>query len=242
MSYGQLPYDIAHLLGGGVLLLSFVLLYQRRITAVINAFAVQGALVAAAAVWQGVAQDAAGLFLTAIIAFGAKAVAIPLVLRAMLRRLDLMNGAPDPDLRAVQSSGRRTLGREVETALGIGPSMIAGVGLVALAILVVLPATAGTHALAREDLALSLSVVLLGMLMMISRRNAISQVIGLMSLENGLLLAAIGAAGMPLVVELSTAALVLVLAIVAAVIALQMRQRLQSLDTHALQDHRGEQG
>lgn len=222
MSYGQLPYDIAHMLGGGVLLFSFVLLYQRRITAVINAFAMQGALVAFAAAWQGVTQDAAGLFLTAAIAFGAKAVAIPLVLRAMVRRLDLE--------------------REVETALGIGPSMIAGVGLVGLAILVVLPATTGVHALAREDLALSLSVVLLGMLMMITRRNAIGQVIGLMSLENGLLLAAIGAAGMPLVVELSTAALVLVLAIVAAVIALQMRERLQSLDTHALQDHRGEQG
>lgn len=222
MTYGQLPYDIAHMLGGGVLLFSFVLLYQRRITAVINAFAMQGTLVAFAAAWQGVTQDAAGLFLTAAIAFGAKAVAIPLALRTMVRRLDLE--------------------REVETALGIGPSMIAGVGLVGLAILVVLPATTGVHALAREDLALSLSVVLLGMLMMITRRNAIGQVIGLMSLENGLLLAAIGAAGMPLVVELSTAALVLVLAIVAAVIALQMRERLQSLDTHALQDHRGEQG
>lgn len=222
MTYGQLPYDIAHMLGGGVLLFSFVLLYQRRITAVINAFAMQGALVAFAAAWQGVTQDAAGLFLTAAIAFGAKAVAIPLVLRAMVRRLNLE--------------------REVETALGIGPSMIAGVGLVGLAILVVLPATTGVHALAREDLALSLSVVLLGMLMMITRRNVIGQVIGLMSLENGLLLAAIGAAGMPLVVELSTAALVLVLAIVAAVIALEMRERLQSLDTHALQDHRGEQG
>ncbi|MBR0645197.1 hydrogenase-4 component E [Plastoroseomonas hellenica] len=222
MTYGQLPYDIAHMLGGGVLLFSFVLLYQRRITAVINAFAMQGALVAFAAAWQGVTQDAAGLFLTAAIAFGAKAVAIPLVLRAMVRRLDLERG--------------------VETALGIGPSMIAGVGLVGLAILVVLPATTGVHALAREDLALSLSVVLLGMLMMITRRNVIGQVIGLMSLENGLLLAAIGAAGMPLVVELSTAALVLVLAIVAAVIALEMRERLQSLDTHALQDHRGEQG
>jgi hydrogenase-4 component E len=222
MSYGQLPYDIAHMLGGDVLLFSFVLLYQRRITAVINAFAMQGGLVAFAAAWQGVTQDAAGLFLTAAIAFGAKAIAIPLVLRAMVRRLDLERG--------------------VETALGIGPSMIAGVGLVGLAILVVLPATTGVHALAREDLALSLSVVLLGMLMMITRRNVIGQVIGLMSLENGLLLAAIGAAGMPLVVELSTAALVLVLAIVAAVIALQMRERLQSLDTHALQDHRGEQG
>jgi len=220
--FGNLAYDIAHLLGGGVLLLSFMLLYQRRLAAVINAFAMQGALVALAAAWQGFAQGAPGLFVTAAIAFAAKAVLIPLALRLVVRRLDLEGSA--------------------EPALGIGASMIGGVMLVALAILVVLPATAGTHALAREDLAFALSVVLLGMLMMISRRNAIAQVIGLMGVENGLLLAAIGAAGMPLVVELSTAALVLMLAVVAAVIALLMRERLHSLDTQALHRHRGEQG
>ncbi|MFN7001593.1 MAG: NADH-quinone oxidoreductase subunit K, partial [Elioraea tepidiphila] len=132
------------------------------------------------------------------------------------------------------------LHRTVETALGIGPSLVAGVGLVALAILVVLPATEGARALAREDLALALSVVLLGMLMMITRRNAISQVIGLLSLENGLILAAIGVAGMPLVVELSTAALVLMIAVVAAVFAFQIRERFDTLDTASLEEHRGE--
>ena len=60
-------------------------------------------------------------------------------------------------------------------------------------------------ALTREDLALALSVVLLGLLMMMTRRNAVSQVVGFMSLENGLILAATGAEGMPLVVEISVA-------------------------------------
>jgi hypothetical protein len=44
-------------------------------------------------------------------------------------------------------------------------------------------------------------VILLGLLMMVTRRNAVSQVVGFMSLENGLILAASGARGMPLVVE-----------------------------------------
>jgi hydrogenase-4 component E len=220
MSFGQLGYDVAHLLGGGVLLLSFVLLYQRRIGAVINAFAMQGALLALAAAWAAHTQGVAGLYLTAILTMAAKGVLIPLALHATVRRLDLH--------------------RTVETALGIGPSLVAGVGLVALAILVVLPATEGARVLAREDLALALSVVLLGMLMMITRRNAISQVIGLLSLENGLILAAIGVAGMPLVVELSTAALVLMIAIVAAVFAFQIRERFDTLDTARLEEHRGE--
>jgi hydrogenase-4 component E len=117
---------------------------------------------------------------------------------------------------------------------------VAGVALVGLSILVVLPATEGARALAREDLALALSVVLLGMLMMITRRNALSQVIGLLSLENGLILAAIGVAGMPLVVELSTAALVLMVAVVAGVFAFQIRERFDTLDTGSLEEHRGE--
>jgi len=90
------------------------------------------------------------------------------------------------------------------------------------------------------DLTIALSVVLLGMLAMIARRNAISQVIGLLSLENGLILGAIGVAGMPLVVELSTAALVFMVAIVAAVVVFQIREQLDTLDTHVLDRARGD--
>jgi len=220
MTFGQLPYDVAHLLGGGMLLLSFMLLYQRRVTAVINALAVQGGILACAAAWQGFVQGAPQLYLSALIACAAKAVLIPLALRVLIRRLDLH--------------------RTVETAMGVGPSMVAGVALVALAILVVLPITTGARAIAREDLALALSVVLLGMLMMITRRNAILQVVGLMSLENGLVLAAVGVAGMPLVVELSTAALVMVLLVVAGVFVFQIRERFDSVDVSLLDPHRGE--
>lgn len=219
MSFGTPAYDVSHLLGGGVLLLSFVMLYQRRIGAVINAFAVQGALLAAAAAWQGWVQDAPGLYITAAIAFGAKAVAIPLALRLLLGRL-----------------GQH---KAVETAPGIGATLASAIGLVGLAVLVVLPVTAGgATPLARVDLTIALSVVLLGMLAMIARRNAISQVIGLLSLENGLILAAIGVVGMPLVVELSTAALVLMLAVVAAVVVFQIRDRLDTLDTSILDRQR----
>jgi hydrogenase-4 component E len=220
VTFGQLPYDVAHVLGGLMLLLSFTLLYQRRVTAVINALATQGAVLAAAAAWQGLVQGAPQLYLTALIALLAKAVLIPLALRLLIQRF--------------------RLDRTVEPALGIGPSMIAGVALVALAILVVLPITGNARAIAREDLALALSVVLLGMLMMITRRNAILQVVGLMSLENGLILAAVGVAGMPLVVELSTAALVMVVLVVGGVFMLQIRGQFASIDTALIERHRGE--
>jgi hydrogenase-4 component E len=111
---------------------------------------------------------------------------------------------------------------------------------VALALLVTLPVTTQARALAREDLAMALSLVLIGMLMLATRRLAITQLAGLMTLENGLVLAAIGVSGMPLVVEISTAGLVLVIAILAGVFARQLRERWGSEDTSMLDDHRGD--
>lgn len=218
--FGALPYDVAHMLGGAVLVLSFALLYQRRITAVLNIYAVQAGVLAAAAAWQAYIQGAPHLYVTALIALGFKAIGIPLALHRIVRRL--------------------AIHRTVETALGVGPSMVVGVGCVALSVLVVLPITVEASALTREDLALALSVVLLGMLMMITRRNAITQVVGFMSLENGLILAAVGVEGMPLVVEISVAFSVLVAFLVFGVFFFQIRERFDSLDLAFLESHRGE--
>ena len=220
MTFGELPYDVAHVLGGAMLLVSFVLLYQRRTAALVNALALQGWLLAAAAVWQGYVQGAPQLYVTGIIALAAKGIAIPLYLHRMIR-----SRLPD---------------RAVEPAPGIGANMLAGALLVVLAILVVLPVTTGAKALAREDLAVALSIVLLGLLTMVTRRSALGQVAGLMTLENGLILAAVGVAGMPLVIEISTAGLVLVIIVIAGFFTRLLRERFDSLDTDALNPHRGE--
>jgi hydrogenase-4 component E len=105
---------------------------------------------------------------------------------------------------------------------------------------VMLHATAGADPLSREDLAFALSVVLLGLLMMVSRRNAVSQIVGFMSLENGLVLAATGAKGMPLVVEISVALSVLIAFIVIGVFLFRIRERFDSVDLEAMRPFRGE--
>jgi len=110
--------------------------------------------------------------------------------------------------------------------------------LVALSIVVVLRVTGDASMLAREDLAFALSVVLLGLLMMVTRRNAVSQVVGFMSLENGLILAATGAKGMPLVVEISVAFSVLVAFIVIGIFLFRIRERFDTVDLQALDDVR----
>ena len=130
--------------------------------------------------------------------------------------------------------------RSIETVVGIGPTMLFGIGLAALSMVVMFKAAATADPLAREDLAFALSVLLLGLLMMVTRRNAVSQIVGFMSLENGLILAATGAKGMPLVVEISVAFSVLVAFIVIGVFLFRIRERFDSVDLQALDEFRGE--
>jgi hydrogenase-4 component E len=130
--------------------------------------------------------------------------------------------------------------RALETVVGVGLTMLAGIGLVALAIVVMLPASADADPLAREDLAFALSVILLGLLMMVTRRNAVSQVVGFMSMENGLILAATGAKGMPLVVEISVAFSILIAFIVIGIFLFRIRERFDTVDIEALDAFRGE--
>jgi hydrogenase-4 component E len=130
--------------------------------------------------------------------------------------------------------------REIEQVLGGGPTMLTGLGLVALSILLVQPVGESAGTIVREDLAFALAVVLLGLLMMITRRNAVTQIVGFMSLENGLVLAATGAKGMPLVVEFSVAFSILIAFIVFGVFVFRIRERFDTVDVSALDTFRGE--
>ncbi len=214
-----LAFDLAHLLAGGLVLVSFMLLYQNRLYSLLNVFALQAVVLALSVAWQAYVQGAPHLYLTAAIAIVFKAMVIPIALHRIIARLGIH--------------------REVEIVGSLGPIMILGMGLVALSMVVMLRVTADADPLGREDLAFALSVVMLGLLMMVTRRNAVSQVVGFMSLENGLILAATGAKGMPLVVEISVAFSVLVAFIVIGVFLFRIRERFDTIDVQALDRFQG---
>ena len=216
----NLDFDIAHLLAGGLVVVSFMLLYQDRLYSLLNVYALHAIVLALAVAWQAYIQDAPHLYVTAAIALGFKAIVIPLSLHRIIERLGIH--------------------REIETVVGIGLTMLVGIGLVALAMVVMLRVTSGATPIAREDLAFALAVVLLGLLVMVTRRNAVSQVVGFMSLENGLVLAATGARGMPLVVEISVAFSILIAFIVIGIFLFRIRERFDTVDVVALDQFRGE--
>jgi hydrogenase-4 component E len=199
-----------------------MLLYQDRLYALLNVYALHAFALALSVAWQAFVQHAPHLYITASIALIFKAIVIPVALHRIIVKLGIH--------------------REIETALSVGLTMIGGIGLVALSMVVMLRVTPGADALAREDLAFALSVVLLGLLIMVTRRNAVSQVVGFMSLENGLVLAATAAKGMPLVVEISVAFSVLIAFIVIGIFLFRIRERFDSVDIGALDRFRGESG
>ncbi|HWM47008.1 MAG TPA: hydrogenase-4 component E [Xanthobacteraceae bacterium] len=215
-----LAFDIAHMLAGGMVVLSLLLLYQDRITATLNVFAMQAVVLSLAVAWQAYVQGAMHLLVTAGVAFVVKGVVIPAALHRIVRRLNIH--------------------REIEQVIGGGPTMLTGLGLIALSILLVMPVGGNVSMLAREDLAFALAVILLGLLMMITRRNAVTQIVGFMSLENGLVLAATGAKGMPLVVEFSVAFSILIAFTVFGIFVFRIRERFDTVDVGALDRFRGE--
>lgn len=219
---GSFNFDVAHLFAGGLVLVSFMMLYQDRLYALINTYALHALALTLSVGWQAYVQDAPHLIITAVIALIFKTAFIPLALHAIVRRLGIH--------------------RDIETVVGIGTTMLVGMALVALSMVVVLKVTPGADAFAREDLAFALAVLLLGLLLMVTRRNAVSQVIGFMSMENGLILAATGARGMPLVVEISVTFSIVIAFFVIGVFLFRIRERFDTVDVGALDEHRGERG
>jgi hydrogenase-4 component E len=213
-------YEISHLLAGAMLVTSFALLYQQRIIAVLNTFAVQSITLALAVAWAAWSDSRPDLFITALIALTLKGIVIPLALRRTVERLGIH--------------------REVEKVVGVGVALVVGLALTGLAQALVVKVAAGTASHAREALAMALAIVLLGFLMMIVRRNAVTQIVGFMSMENGLILAATGARGMPLVVEVSVAFSVLIALFVFAVFVFRIRERFDTVDIEALDRVRGD--
>ena len=212
----SLTFSLAHLMGGIILLCAFLQLSQRRLAAMITLYQVEALVLAAAAFWQGFAQHELNLYLTGLITFALKAMLLPWGLRQIMLRFNMV--------------------RAVETALPMAVTMLLGLALIGIAVLVVLPVTMDAISLTREDLAIALSVVLLGLLLMILRRNALAQIIGFLSMENGLVLAAICMPVMPFVAEFSVALLVLLAFLVVGVFLLRIREHFDTLDISGLEE------
>jgi hydrogenase-4 component E len=205
-----------NLLGAGLLLLAFAMISQRRILSLIHLFTLQGATLVVATAVVGHVTDQPHLYLSAAITFALKVVLIPWLLHRVINRLDVR--------------------WDVETLINIPTTMLLGILLVIFAFNLALPIAQFSSTISRGSLGIALACVLLSFLMMITRAKAVPQVIGFLSMENGLFFAATSATyGMPMVVELGIALDVLIGVLILGVFLFQIREQFDSLDIRHLE-------
>jgi len=211
-----LAVQFIHLLGAVLLMLAFAMISQRRVLSLIHLFTLQGATLVVSTAIAGYATQQPHLYLSAAITFVLKVVTIPVLLHRVIDRLEVR--------------------WDVETLINIPTTMIVGILLVIFAFNLGLPIARFSSSIARGTLGIALACVLLSFMMMITRAKAIPQVIGFLSMENGLFFAAAAATnGMPMIVELGIGLDVLVGILILGVFMFQIREQFDSLDIHHLE-------
>ena len=199
-----------------LLLLSFAMLAQRRILSLVDLYAWQGAALVGSTLAVAVGTGQQHLYYSAALTLLLKVIVVPVVLYRLI--------------------GRLAVRWDTEPLLNIPATMIAGLALVVFAFGLAQPISALASTVTRSTLGIAIAVVMLSFLMMITRRKAISQVIGFLAMENGLFFAATSATyGMPMVVELGIALDVLVGTFIFGIFFFQIRETFDSLDLQHLE-------
>ena len=208
--------QVVNLFACALLLIAFAMLSQRRIVTLINLFALQGLALVGSTVTVALATGQTHLYWSAGITFVLKVALLPFILHRLIRRLNVK--------------------WDIETLINIPTMMLVGIALVVFAFNLALPISEFSRSIARGTLGIALACVLMSFLMMITRSKAVPQVIGFLSMENGLFFAATSATyGMPMVVELGIALDVLIGVLILGVFMFQIREQFDSLDIRNLE-------
>jgi hydrogenase-4 component E len=206
-----LTLQFINLLAALLLLIVFAMLAQRRILSLINLFAWQGAVLALSTFVVAYTTAQHHLYYSAALTLLLKVLLLPWLLHRLMRKLNVK--------------------WDVETLLNIPTTMLVGIVLVIFAFNLAAPITLLAEGITRGLIGIALASVLLSLLMMLTRRKAVSQVVAFLSLENSLFFAATSATqGMPLVVELGIALDVLVATFIFGIFFFRIRETFDSLD------------
>ncbi len=219
-----LPLDlqILNTLAALLLLLSFAMLSQRRIVSLVNLLALQGAMLCIATLLLAWRTGVNHLFVSAFLTLGLKVLFLPWLLHRLIRRLGVY--------------------WDTESLLNLVGTMLVGVLIVIFSFGLAQPISALASTATRNSIGIAVAVILIAFLTMITRRKAMSQVVGFLSMENGLFFAAMSATnGMPMIVEFGIALDVLVAMLVLGVFFFQIREQFDSLDLKHFESLKEEQ-
>jgi hydrogenase-4 component E len=212
------PDLVSQLSVGGstlVLLAGLMMLWRRGVKAHIGAFTAQSVALAATTAMVGLFTGDWQLWAVAALLLLVKGIGIPILLKRMARRFGTE--------------------RELEPYVNTATSLLLGGLLVLLAYVVTGPLVSVSHLPTRTGMPLAMGLVFVSLLVIISRKKALTQVLGFLMLENGIaLLAVLGTHGIPIIVEIGVFLDVALGFIVMQVFVYQIHETFESIDVEQL--------
>lgn len=211
----QIAGHINSFLAAMVLLTAFGMLVQKRIYGLIHLFTWQGFFLSVSTAVTGYVASRHHLYISSILTLALKVVVLPYILHALIRKLKIH--------------------KEIETVVNVPATMLMGIALVIFSYHLTAPVRELSTFITKSILAVALATVMIGLLMMITRRNAVTQIIGFLVMENGLFFAATSATyGMPLVVELGVAIDILIAAFIFGIFFFHIHSTFDTLDVEQM--------
>jgi hydrogenase-4 component E len=211
------------LMAAFVLVLQIAMVAQRSLVMSIRLFGAQSFLLAAIAGAVAWYNSAPHIFAAAGMTLVVKAILVPILLERLVERIDIRH--------------------EIAPIINVPVSIVISGGLTLVGYLVsesFYHPESEPSSLGHNTLAVAVSVFLIGFFMMVNRRKALTQVLALLTLENGVFLAAICLTyGMPLIVELGVFFDVLVAVLVLGILVYRIRESFESMDVSKLSRLRG---
>jgi hydrogenase-4 component E len=216
----ELGSQLITLMAALMLVVQLLMVVQRMLLTNIRLFAIQSLFLGGIAVVVAFVHHASHVYVIAGLTLIGKVVLLPRLLTRLVHRIQIH--------------------QEIEPLLNAPASMLVCGGLTLLGYVVARPFTS-LERLGNNTLAVAITLLLTGFFLMINRRKAITQVLALLTIENGVMLAAVALTsyGMPLVVELGIFFDVMVAVMVLGILVYRIRESFASMDTSKLNQLKG---
>jgi hydrogenase-4 component E len=212
--------DFVILCAAGMLVSVYLMVGQQSLVVAIRLYGLQSLLLGLVGIAMGLAGHRPHLFVTAFLTILLKAALIPWFLQRVIDRVGIR--------------------REIEPYVNVPASLLICLGLTVVGYRVSLGMAGASQGVPHQVVGVALSMVLIGLFLMATRRKALTQIVALLTVENAVFLVAVGAtAGMPLVVELGISFDVILAVLVLGVLVHRIVDRFESMDTSRLSNLRG---
>jgi hydrogenase-4 component E len=212
--------NVLVLCAAGMLVTAYLMVGQKALFTTIRLFGVQSALLGVVAATSALAEGRNDLFVTAALTITLKGLLIPWFLMKVIDRIGIH--------------------REIEPFLNVPASLLICLGLTVVGYRVSTGFPEGTHGANHHIIGVALSMLLIGLFLMVTRKKAITQILALLTVENAVFLVALGVtSGMPFIVELGISFDVILAVLVLGILVQRIVGRFESMDISRLSKLKG---